>query len=47
MIRRNLGITSSWFAYVIHAGSPELKTTVGLKMADILYQLGYIKKGHL
>merc|ERR1711990_553231 len=23
------------------------KTTVGLKMADILYQLGYIKKGHL
>ena len=23
------------------------KTTVGLKMSDILYQLGYIKKGHL
>jgi probable Rubsico expression protein CbbX len=29
-------------------GSPGTgKTTVGLKMADILYQLGYIKKGHL
>jgi len=29
-------------------GSPGTgKTTVGLKMADILYQLDYIKKGHL
>ena len=29
-------------------GSPGTgKTTVGLKMADILFQLGYIKKGHL
>ena len=29
-------------------GSPGTgKTAVGLKMADILYQLGYIKKGHL
>jgi probable Rubsico expression protein CbbX len=29
-------------------GSPGTgKTTVGLKMADILYKLGYIKKGHL
>ena len=29
-------------------GSPGTgKTTVGLKMADILYQLGYIEKGHL
>jgi len=29
-------------------GSPGTgKTTVGLKMADILYQLGYVQKGHL
>merc|ERR1712115_354051 len=29
-------------------GSPGTgKTTVGLKMADILFQLGYIEKGHL
>jgi probable Rubsico expression protein CbbX len=29
-------------------GSPGTgKTTVGLKMSDILYKLGYIKKGHL
>jgi hypothetical protein len=47
-LRRNLGITSASGLHMSFTGSPELgKTTVGLKMADILYQLGYIKKGHL
>jgi probable Rubsico expression protein CbbX len=48
-LRRNLGITSSNPGlHMSFTGSPGTgKTTVGLKMADILYKLGYIKKGHL
>ena len=48
-IRKNLAITSgSPGLHMSFTGSPGTgKTTVGLKMADILYQLGYIKKGHL
>jgi len=48
-LRRSLGITSgSPGLHMSFTGSPGTgKTTVGLKMADILYQLGYIKKGHL
>ena len=48
-LRKNLGITTN--SPVLHmsfTGSPGTgKTTVGLKMADILFQLGYVKKGHL
>jgi probable Rubsico expression protein CbbX len=48
-LRNNLGITSaSPGLHMSFTGSPGTgKTTVGLKMADILYQLGYIQKGHL
>jgi probable Rubsico expression protein CbbX len=48
-LRRNLGITAgNPGLHMSFTGSPGTgKTTVGLKMADILYQLGYIKKGHL
>jgi probable Rubsico expression protein CbbX len=48
-LRRNLGITSSNPGlHMSFTGSPGTgKTTVGLKMSDILYKLGYIKKGHL
>jgi len=48
-LRRNLGLTSANPGlHMSFTGSPGTgKTTVGLKMADILYQLGYIKKGHL
>ena len=48
-LRRNLGITAAHPGlHMSFTGSPGTgKTTVGLKMADILYQLGYIKKGHL
>ena len=48
-LRKNLGISSSNPGlHMSFTGSPGTgKTTVGLKMADILYQLGYIKKGHL
>ena len=48
-LRKNLGIASgSPGLHMSFTGSPGTgKTTVGLKMADILYQLGYIKKGHL
>ena len=48
-LRRNLGIMSANPGlHMSFTGSPGTgKTTVGLKMADILFQLGYIKKGHL
>ena len=48
-LRQNLGIASSHPGlHMSFTGSPGTgKTTVGLKMAEILYQLGYIKKGHL
>lgn len=48
-LRKSLGITSgNPGLHMSFTGSPGTgKTTVGLKMADILYQLGYIKKGHL
>jgi probable Rubsico expression protein CbbX len=48
-LRRNLGITAgSPGLHMSFTGSPGTgKTTVGLKMADILFQLGYVQKGHL
>jgi probable Rubsico expression protein CbbX len=48
-LRRNLGISSANPGlHMSFTGSPGTgKTTVGLKMSDILYKLGYIKKGHL
>ena len=48
-LRRNLGITAANPGlHMSFTGSPGTgKTTVGLKMSDILYKLGYIKKGHL
>ena len=48
-LRKNLGIASgNPGLHMSFTGSPGTgKTTVGLKMSDILYQLGYIKKGHL
>merc|ERR1712127_536034 len=48
-LRKNLGITAgSPGLHMSFTGSPGTgKTTVGLKMADILYQLGYTQKGHL
>ena len=48
-LRKNLGITAANPGlHMSFTGSPGTgKTAVGLKMADILYQLGYIKKGHL
>ena len=48
-LRKNLGISSANPGlHMSFTGSPGTgKTTVGLKMADILYQLGYIRKGHL
>ena len=48
-LRQSVGITSSNPGlHMSFTGSPGTgKTTVGLKMADILYQLGYSKKGHL
>jgi len=48
-LRNNLRITAgSPGLHMSFTGSPGTgKTTVGLKMADILYQLGYVQKGHL
>jgi probable Rubsico expression protein CbbX len=48
-VRKSLGITAgNPGLHMSFTGSPGTgKTTVGLKMADILYQLGYTKKGHL
>lgn len=48
-LRKNLGITAgSPGLHMSFTGSPGTgKTTIGLKMADILFQLGYIQKGHL
>merc|ERR1712127_235400 len=48
-LRRNLGITSANPGlHMSFTGRPGTgKTIVGLKIADILYQLGYISKGHL
>jgi probable Rubsico expression protein CbbX len=48
-LRKNVGITAgSPGLYMSFTGSPGTgKTTVGLKMSDILFQLGYIQKGHL
>jgi len=48
-LRRSIGISAANPGlHMSFTGSPGTgKTAVGLKMADILYQLGYIKKGHL
>ena len=48
-LRKNLGISAANPGlHMSFTGSPGTgKTTVGLKMADILFQLGYIQKGHL
>jgi len=48
-LRKSLDITSgSPGLHMSFTGSPGTgKTTVGLKMADILFQLGYVEKGHL
>lgn len=48
-LRKQLQISSvSPGLHMSFTGSPGTgKTTVGLRMADILYQLEYIKKGHL
>jgi probable Rubsico expression protein CbbX len=48
-LRKNLDLTSANPGlHMSFTGSPGTgKTTVGLKMADILYQLGYVEKGHL
>jgi|TARA_B110000977_G_C11034885_1_gene476684 probable Rubsico expression protein CbbX len=48
-LRQEVGITASNPGlHMSFTGSPGTgKTTVGLKMSDILYQLGYIQKGHL
>ena len=48
-LRKALGLTSSNpNLHMSFTGSPGTgKTTVALKMADILFRLGYIRKGHL
>lgn len=48
-LRKNIGLTSnSPGLHMSFTGSPGTgKTTVALRMADILYRLGYCRKGHL
>ena len=48
-VRKDLGIAAgNPGLHMSFTGSPGTgKTAVGLQMADILFQLGYIKKGHL
>nr|YP_010330401.1 putative rubisco expression protein [Rhodella violacea]UNJ18117.1 putative rubisco expression protein [Rhodella violacea] len=48
-LRKQLGMVSgNPGLHMSFTGSPGTgKTTVAMKMADILYRLGYIKKGHL
>ena len=48
-VRKDLGIVAgNPGLHMSFTGSPGTgKTAVGLQMADILFQLGYIKKGHL
>ena len=48
-LRKQLGLTSANpNLHMSFTGSPGTgKTTVALKMADILFRLGYIRKGHL
>jgi len=48
-LRKALGLTSSNPGlHMSFTGSPGTgKTTVALKMADILFRLGYVRKGHL
>nr|YP_009420410.1 CbbX Rubisco expresion Protein [Chroomonas placoidea]ASO76049.1 CbbX Rubisco expresion Protein [Chroomonas placoidea] len=48
-LRKSLGLTSSNpNLHMSFTGSPGTgKTTVALKMADVLFRLGYIRKGHL
>ena len=49
ILSKSLGLSSSSPGlHMSFTGSPGTgKTTVALKMADILYKLGYIRKGHL
>jgi probable Rubsico expression protein CbbX len=48
-LRRNVGLSAgNPGLHMSFTGSPGTgKTTVALKMSDILYKLGYIRKGHL
>jgi probable Rubsico expression protein CbbX len=48
-LRKQVGLTSANpNLHMSFTGSPGTgKTTVALKMADILFRLGYIRKGHL
>jgi probable Rubsico expression protein CbbX len=48
-LRKNIGLTAnSPGLHMSFTGSPGTgKTTVALRMADILYKLGYCRKGHL
>ena len=48
-LRKRFGLISgNPGLHMSFTGSPGTgKTTIGLKMADILFQLGYVQKGHL